>query len=309
MSCNTQSFQLGVRNIIIGEDRPQVFCVTTKKDVSGSLAGKYFVFHIPVTNAKHVVWYNVTGDVDSVSPAIPNATMHEVEVAPNATAQAVATATGLVLVAITGIASAVVTDKHIEVTFTANGYAYEARDAMIEAKKTSFQIVVTKFGSLQADAGATEGDITLTIEQQVQDITSPQTGDFILAQIRRGVTVSSSFELKSTAESNIRAALNYYGGTYVTDDADSAVISGYGNKNIFKSFDDVVVPVILREPALAAENDPSRDLTIVKGKVALGEITFSAESELVLPIEVTGYLDESKFTGYNLLAYGDSSKI
>lgn len=309
MSCNSQAFQLGVRNVIIGEDRPQKWCVTARRDVSGSLAGKYFVFHLGATNVKHYVWFNVDADPASIDPEVPNATGHEVEIDANDSAQDVATATGAVLAAVAGIASAVVTDRHIEVTHTANGYNYEARDALIENKKTGFQIVVTKFGSLQADAGPTEGDITLTIEQATQDITSPQTGDFILAQIRRGVTVSSSFELKSTAESNIRAALNYYGGTYVTDDADSAVLTGYGSKNIFKSFDDVVVPVIFREPALAAENDPSRDLMIVKGKVALGEITFSAESELVLPIEVTGYLDQSKFNGLNLIKFGDSTKL
>lgn len=309
MSCNTQSFQLGVRNILIGEDRPQKWCVSTRKDVSGSLAGKYFVFHLGANQAKHYIWLNVTGNVASVDPAIPNATAHEVEFVANASAQVVAAAVALELLTVTGIATAVVTDKHIEVTNTANGYNYECRDALIDLKKTGFQITVTKFGSLLADAGPTEGDATLTIETQQLDITSPQTGDFVLAQIRRGVTVSSSFELKATADNDIRRALNYYGGTYVTDDADSAVLSGYGSKNIFKSYDDVVVPVIFREPALAAEGDSSKDLTIVRARVALGEITFSAESELVLPIEVIGYLDQSKFNGLNILKFGDSTKL
>jgi hypothetical protein len=310
MSCNTSAFQLGVRNVIIGEDRKQVFCITTRNDVAGSLAGKYIVFHAPVTQAKHYIWINITGNVASVNPAIPNATAHEVEVAANATAAQIATAIGVVLNALTTLVdTAVVDGKHVEVTMEEMGYAYEARDALIEAKKTGFQVVVTKFGSLQADAGPTEGDVTLSLEQQVLDITSPQTGDYLLAQIRRGMSASMSFELKSTAEANIRQALNYYGGTYVTDDADSAVLSGYGSKNMFKSFDDVVVPVILREPALAAENDASKDITLVKAKVSLGEITFSAESELVLPLEVTAYLDQSKFNGLNFLKFGDSSKL
>jgi len=309
MSCQTQNFQLGVRNILIGENRPQVFCIVTRKDVAGSLAGKYFVFHAPVTQAKHYVWYEIVGNTNSVDPSIPNATMHKVTILANDTAAAVATKTATVLSSLAIINSAVATGNHIEVKFQNNGYAYEARDALIPAKKTGFQITVSKFGSVQADAGPTQGDITLSIEQQFVDITSPQTGDFVLGQIRRGVTVSMSFELKSTAEANIREALNYYGGTYVTDDADSAVLSGYGSNNIFKSFDDVAVPVILREPALAAENDPSRDITLVKAKVALGEVTFSAESELVLPIEVTGYLDQSKFSGLNLLKFGDSTKL
>lgn len=306
MSCNTQAFQLGVRNVIIGEDTKQKFCITAKRDVAGSLGGKYFIVHEPVTQAKHYFWFN-TGT--SVDPAIPNATGHELALVSGSSAIDVATALQLFLETLPWIDSAVQTAEHIEVTLMVAGYAYEARDAIAELGKTKFIIQVTKFGNLQVDAGPTNGDITVTLEEQLQDITSPQTGDFVLAQLRRGVTASLAFELKNTADSDIRKALNYYGGTYVTDDADSAVLTGYGSKNLFKSFDDVATKVILREPSLAAENDPSKDLLFPKAKVSLGEITYSAESELVLPIAVTAYLDQSKFNGLNFLAFGDSTKL
>jgi len=307
MSCNTSTFQLGIRNILIGEDTKQKTCISTKKDVAGSLGGKFFVLHQPnAAQTKHVFWFN-TGT--SVAPVVPNATLHEVDIVSGDSAIAVATALQTVLAALTWIESAVRTNEHIEVTFADEGYAYEGRDAIAELSKTKFQIVVTKFGSLQADAGGTNGDITVTIEESLQDVTTPQTGDYVLTQLRRGVTATLAFELKSTADADIRRALNYYGGTYVTDDADSAVLTGYGSKNLFKTVDDVATKIIFREPALAADGDSSKDLTFHKCKLALGELTLSAESELVLPLTATVYLDQSKFNGLNFLSFGDSAKV
>lgn len=304
MSCNTQSFNLGIRNVIIGENRKQVFCVSTKN--GSGLGGKFFVVHEPVTQAKHYFWFD-TGT--SVDPAVPNATGHKVDILTTDSAIQVANKLKTELLALSWIASVTQNNEHLEIKLNADGYAYEARDAIDPLKATKFKIVVTQFGSLQVDAGPTSGDITLTIEEQLQDITSPQTGDFVIAQIRRGVSISSSFELKNTSESAIRQALNWYGGTYVTDDADSKAISGYGSKNLFKSTEDVAIPVIFREPSYAENNDPSADLMIPKAKLTLGELTFSAENELVLPVEVTGYLKTGAYSGVNALKFGDSTKL
>lgn len=304
MSCNLQEFNLGIRNIILGEDRRQKFCITTRG--GQNLGGKFFVIHEPVTQAKHYVWFDTGSSVD---PAVPNATGHKVDVLTTDSPIQVATKLKSELDALSWIQSTVQTGEHLEVTLAQIGYAYEARDAIDPLKATKFKIVVTQFGSQQVDAGPTNGDITLTIEEQLQDITSPQTGDFVIAQIRRGVSISASFELKNTSEAAIRQALNWYGGTYVTDDADSKVISGYGSKNLFKSTEDVAIPVIFREPDYAADNDPSKDLMIPKAKLRLGELTFSAENEFVLPVEVQGYLKTTGYAGVNALKFGDSTKL
>lgn len=307
MACNTTPFTLGVRNVIIGKNSKQKFCIKAKADVAGSLAGKYFIVHAPTTQAKHYFWMD---DGVAADPAVPSATGHAISFTTGDSASDVATAIGTALTALTTLFdSATVSAEHVDVTLKDNGYAYEARDSMVAADQTGFKITIASFGRLQADAGPTNGDITLTIEEQTQEVTAPQTGDYVLAEIRRGVRVSMSFELKSTAAANIRDAINYYGGTFVTDDSSASVISGYGTKNLYKSTDDVASQVILRELDYAEANDASQDFTLHKAKLKLGEMTLSAENELVLPIEVVGYLDKTKYSGLNMFTYGDASKV
>lgn len=307
MACNTQTYNLGIRNILLGSDRPQKTCIFTKADSSGSLENKYFVMHEPVTQAKHYFWFEVGGS-GGVDPSIPNATGHKISIATDASKNAVATA---VQTLIDGLAwaTATVSGNEVEVEFVTNGYAYEARDALSTLVKTGFNITVAQFGSVQFDAGATNGDITFTIEEQTKEIKSPQTGDFLLAEIRRGSNVTAAFELKDTSSDSIRRALNFYGQTIVTDDAASEVITGHGSNNLFKSTDDVADQIILRPTDKASDSDPSEDFTIHKGRLKLGELTMSSENELVLPIEVMGYLDTSKSGFANLFSYGNGSAL
>lgn len=306
MACNTSTYNLGIRNILLGSDRPQKTCILTKADVGGSLNNKYFVMHEPVSQNKHVFWYNV--DSFGADPAIPNSTSHVIALSSGASKNDVASATNAVINALSWVNSTVMGNE-IECVMVANGYAYEARDALNSLVRTGFNIVVSQFGSVQFDAGATNGDITFTIEEQTKEIKSPQTGDFLLAEIRRGASVSVSFELKDTSKESIRRALNFYGQTIVTDDAASEVITGYGSNNLFKSTDDVADQIVLRPTDKASDSDPSEDFTVHKSKLKLGELTMSAENELVLPIEVMGYLDTSKSGFANLFSYGDGSAL
>jgi hypothetical protein len=306
MSCNANTYNLGIRNVILGEDRPQKTCILTKADVASSLQNKYFVLHVPVTQAKHYFWFNVA--TAGVDPAVPNATAHVVAIAADADKNAVAAALNTVIDATADFESTV-SGNEVEVYTVADGYAYEGRDALDPLSKTGFNITVAQFGSLESDAGGTNGDITFTIEEQLKDIKSPQTGDFLLAQLRRGSNITIAFELKDTSADNIRKALANYGSIIVSDDAASAVIAGHGSANLFKSTDDVASRCILRPTDKAADGDASEDFTIHKCKIKLGELTMSAENELVLPIEIVGYLDTSKSSFANLFSYGDASAL
>ena len=225
MACNSNKYNLGIRNIILGSDRPQKFCVFTKADESDSLDGKFFVVHEPVSQAKHYFWFNTSGG-SAVDPAVPNATGHAVAIATGAPKNTVATALQLVMDALAWM-TASVSGNEVECYMSADGYAYEARDALDPLKKTGFSVTVAQFGSVATDLGGTNGDITFTVTEQTKEIKAPQTGDFVLAEIRRGASVSASFELKDSSVESIRRALNFYGSTVVSDDAASEVISGY----------------------------------------------------------------------------------
>lgn len=306
MACNAQQFTLGVRNVIIGKDTKQKSCITTKADTAGSLAGKFFVVHEPVTQAKHVFWLD---NGIASAPVVPGATLHPVTYVNGDSAATIAGLIAAVLNGLAWVGTATATVNHVDFDMTASGYAYTIRDALATASKTGFKLFVETFGRTQADAGPTNGDITVTLEEQVSEITSPQTGDYLLGEIRRGQRITMAFELKDTSEAKVREALNYYGNTYVSDDADQAVMSGFGTSNLFKSTEDVATQVVLRTPENAEANDHSTDFTLHKAKLKLGELTLSAENEFVLPIEVIGYLDKTKFSGLNMFTYGNAAKV
>lgn len=307
MACNIQSRNLGPRNIILGKDSVQEFCITTKADVSQSLENKYFVIHEPVTQLKHYFWYEVGGS-GGTDPLIPNATGHKISIATDATASAVATATQGVLDALTWLVATATAD-HVDCTMTENGYAYECRDAIDPLAKTAFTFVVVKFGSEQLDLGGTDGDVTLSLEEQNFEIKTPQTGNYVTGEIRQGATLSVNFSLQDTSVSAIRRVMNFYGGTIVPDNGSGKVLTGYGSNNLFKSTDDVAQQLILRPSALAGIPDASEDFTMPKSKLKLGELTFSAENLLVLPVVATAYLDVSDNGYLNFFSYGDKSSL
>lgn len=307
MACNIQSRNLGPRNIILGKDSVQEFCITTKADVSQSLENKYFVIHEPVTQLKHYFWYEVGGS-GGTDPLIPNATGHKISIATDATASAVATATQGVLDALTWLVATATAD-HVDCTMTANGYAYECRDAIDPLAKTAFTFVVVKFGSEQLDLGGTDGDVTLSLEEQNFEIKTPQTGNYVTGEIRQGATLSVNFSLQDTSVAAIRRVMNFYGGTIVPDNGSGKVLTGYGSNNLFKSTDDVAQQLILRPSALAGIPDASEDFTMPKSKLKLGELTFSAENLLVLPVVATAYLDVSDNGYLNFFSYGDKSSL
>lgn len=307
MSCNASTYNLGIRNIIVGETKKQSFCITTKADVAASLNNKYFVVHEPVTQAKHVFWYNVA--TTGVDPAVPNSTSHAIAIASGATAGAVATATSAILAALTWVDSSTVSDvKHITVVLDVAGPAYAARDGF-GTNKTGFTITTSQFGSVPVDLGGTEGDISFTQEPSFIEITTPQTGDFVLDEIRKGMKVSASFEIKDSSVSSFRKSINYYGNTFVADDADSSIVSGVGSGNLFVGMSNVATKIVFRPTTNVAEADASEDFTLHKAVLKMGELTFSAEGEQLIPLEVTAYLDQSKSGMANLYSYGDGSKV
>lgn len=308
MACNVSQFNLGIRNILLGKSVFQKSCINIKPDVSGSLAGKYFVYH--ASNAKYVVYYTVDNGTTilGTQPVVSgqNVTFIPVLIDINESANSIAILTGNALTQY--VSSFDVNGNELEILALTDGYQLETRDALDAGLKTSFNFNTPVFGSKQVDLGGTNGDISFTISESTKEIKSPQTGDFLLAEIRKGASVSVKFELKDTSPDSIRRALNFYGSTIETD-IEGAKITGYGSHNLFKSTDDVATQLILRPTDKTAENDATEDLTIHKCKLKLGELTLSAENELVLPIEGLGYLDTTKNGFANLFSYGDASAL
>lgn len=309
MACNVSTRNLGPRNILLGKDTVQEFCITTKADVAASLQNKYFVIHEPVTQAKHYFWYNVA--TLGTDPAVPNATGHVIAIASGATASAVATATQGVIDALAWASATVPAGMpdHVDCVMIANGYAFECRDSTVALSKTQFTFTVIKFGSTQIDLGGTEGDVTFSVEEQNVEIKTPQTGNFVLGEIRQGASLTASFSLQDTSIESIQRVMNFYGSTIVPDNGSGKILSGYGSQNLFKSTDDIAQQLIFRPSNLAGIPDASQDFTMPKAKLKLGELTFSAENIFILPVEAVAYLDTTDNGYLNFFSYGDKSAL
>lgn len=305
MACNTQRFKLDIRNILLGKQTKHETCITTKAGTS--LGGKFWVFHEPNTQAKRYVWYN-TGT--SVDPAVPGATGVEVDILVGDSAAQVATKTATALSALTGVVdSAVATGNEIKLVMAVAGPCFPSRDALATAAKTGFAIATRKQGWVQVDLGPTNGDITLTLEESLQDVTSPQTGDFLLAQIRRGFTGSAEFELKDVSAAQLQRLLLFSGEVFITDDADQKIIGGLGQSKLFTSKEDAATQLVFRPSNKVADADPSEDITMPFAVLSLGELVFSAENEAVYPVTATPYLKEGMDPKANFLIFGDAAKV
>jgi len=306
MGCTVTPYTLGVRNVLFGTAKPQKSCILTVADVAASLNDKYFIIHqANVAKTKHYFWFNVAAG--GTDPAVPNATGHEIAIASGATAGAVATAANSVINALAWVNSVISsTDAtHIEVTLVDNGETWWARDAWQTADQTGFSFVNVQKGRVQKDLGVTNGDTTLSVELDEITITGPQTGAYPLASIRRGQTASASFELKDTSQESTLRIVEMDGFALVTDDSDSKLIAGYGQRQLFTSSDDVADTLTFADP----NGDKTKDISLVKAKLNLGELTFSAESEFVLPVSAQCYLDQSLNKNFNFLYFGDLSKL
>lgn len=307
MGCQVTDYQIGVRNIFFGTAKPQKSCILTKADVAASLNNKFFIIHQPnLANTKHVFWYDVASG-GTAPTGLGTVTLHEINISTGATAGDVATATNAVINALSWVNSVVsLTDAtHIEVTMVDNGATYWARDAEETANQTGFTFVNVQKGRVRINLGVTNGDTVLTKEIDQLAITSPQTGAYVLSNINRGMTGSATFELKDTSQASFVRLFEMDGSAFVTDDADSKVIAGYGQSNLFKSSDVVADTLTLADPT----GNTNNDIHLMKAKLTLGELTFSGESELVLPVTAEGYLDQTINPMVNFIAFGDLSKL
>lgn len=125
----------------VGEGTAEVSSVTCVADVSSSLNNKYFLLNSAYDRRKYYVWYSV--DDAGVDPAVSGRTGVKVDIAENATATAVATATKNALDA---LADFVATSLAAVVTVTAAAGG-PADDVVDGTAPTGFTLSVTTQGA------------------------------------------------------------------------------------------------------------------------------------------------------------------
>lgn len=214
------------------------------------------------------------------------------------------------------IADKVATALEAEASFNAKALTDKAK-VIIEVKglgavnsafadnDAGVTLTVLREGSL-IELGFLDGDVELTLDEQVFDITSHQTGTQVIGSLRTGVTVGPiTMQLKETTAAKLKEFLESSAATeYEVDVAKTVTTIGSlsGSKQFSNTFDDAKTLVL--HPTKKADNDLDEDFCFWKAYPNLSSLTFSGESNRLLAIDFNIFLDERRINEANQVVIG-----
>lgn len=288
--------------ITYGEDVMQTEEITCVADSAGSLNNKYFVFYT-TGGVKHYIWLNINSA--GTDPALSGATGHEVTAATGASATTIATAIADVATAVTGF-DATSDGAVVTLVATTAGYAKPAHEG---AAATGFTFKTIKYGDVAAELGFCDGDIGLSMESKMIDVTSHQTGDDIITAINTGNNVSITATLKEVSVAQLRKMFIANGDSMIPSGtgASSTEVFGWGSSQQFSQIADRCKKLNLHPQVLPSSN-LSRDVTAWKAFPIISELNFSGENLLMLPVEFRIFPDFTKNSKINKVVYGDATQ-
>lgn len=299
-----QNIKMEPMNVTFGEDILQVQEIRTQADVASSLQNNYFYIYLP-NLTKYYVWMNVGGA--GVDPAPAGATEVEVTFAANASASAVASAVQSAIDALAGF-TATVSGNVVTVTNVTAGYAPQAHDPGITLSDSGYVFNLITQGSTAADLGCLQGDIELTMDENLVDVTCHQSGTELRAQLRTGNTTEFTMTLQETEKSQLKRFFTQFGGSYVPAGANATELYGLGGSKLFgNTF--VQAQRLVMHPIRLPSTDHSEDWCFWKVYLKPESATFSGENVFVLPVKASVYTDETKNPAVSKFAVGDWTQV
>lgn len=300
MALDALNVKIEPMNVTWGEDRPQIVKVKARADAAGDLGAKYFFLYSALNAVKYYVWFNTGASVD---PAIAGHTGIEVGISSNDSATAVASAMATDIGASVDF-NATSSGSEVTITAAANGYATPPREGL----STGFAFSVSQQGDLEEDIGFIDGDIEVTANKQMVDVTGHQRGTEVLAQIITGSEVEVGLALKETTKARLRRAFLGIGGSYIPAGADGTELYGLGQ---YKNFSNTLAysSRLVLHPVRLPSTDRSEDVCFWKAFPMLDAMTFSGENILTIPVTFKPYPDSSKPEQVQHVAFGDWKQL
>lgn len=257
-------------------------CVETVADVASSLNNKYF-FLYNGANVKHHVWYSTGAGVD---PAPAGSTAIPVVIAVNATAVAVASATDTAVEAFAGFNTGPLVTNNVEIVTIVAGDTTASVDF-----NTGFLITRLAEGGT-IDLGLLEGDIEVSFEESLLEVTAHQSGVTPLADLRQGNISSLTLTLKESSLALQKAMLARAAGGSYTPSGGTEVF-GWGTSR--QGLNTIVQSrrLVLHPVALSA-SDYSRDVCFWKAYPMPESLTFSGENPETMSVAFKMYIDDNK---------------
>lgn len=278
----------------------QTDCVQVEADVSSSLNDLYWEFSSSTVD--YYVWYNVASA--GTDPALAGKTGIEVAIAENATASAVASAVASAIDAVSGLASIVDPRKASRVIVKVLEYA---AGTPASAGTTSGHMFESVHLGFDHDFGFTDGDLELTVDQQLLDVTAHQSGTEILTSLITGLNAELSVALKEISADNYERLIELTSGGSFTPGSGTK-LQGFGSGQNFDNVLDNAGRLILH-PARLPDNDASEDFVCWLAYPKLDSVTFSGENPQLINVTFRVFRDEFINEEINKVAIGDHTQL
>lgn len=277
----------------------EAWCIDTVADVAGSLNSKWFKIGMAgQTTYSHYVWLNVA--TLGVDPAPAGLTEVEVALSTGATATAVATAIQTAIDALTDF-EATISGNHVTVYCAVAG---ESAGVAEGTAATGFTFTQASAGG-SLDLGLLDGDIEVSFEETLFEVTAHQTGTSKIADLRQGVSAEVSLTLKESDKARYKEIFGAAGGAHTP--SGGTEVFGWGKS---KQGSNTIVQArrLVLHPVRLADGVYIDDLCFWKAYPMPETLTFSGENPKTLQVSFKCYLDEEKPDEIEMFGIGDWSQ-
>lgn len=278
------------------EEKWKVSCLP---DVASSLHLQWFKIFKPNGTWKHV-WYKVGGSGSDPAPS-GSAGGIEVDLTANDLDTTVATATAAAITTDAGW-KATASGADVTITCLTTGQTNSFVDGSATTGFTFTQL--QDGGSL--DLGYLDGDIEVTFEESVNDVTAHQTGTTILASLRQGLVNEISLTMKEISDLvKVKELLLGTAGATYTPSGGTEVM-GWGTESLGANTIVKARRLVLHPVSQGVAK--TKDMCFWKSYALPDTLTISGENPKTLGLTFKVYRDDSKPEAVNQFIFGDWSQ-
>jgi hypothetical protein len=276
------------------------WCFDFTNVTASGIGGQYV--NLSTTTVANYAWFDENNtDVD---PAPAGKTAIEVNYAASASTTAIASAFATAVNAAAGYDAVVSTSNsnHVIVTSLVYGSVTDYDSG------TATTVVVSQLSEgRDFDLGLLDGDIEVTFEETLLEVTAHQSGTTSLADLRQGKVVEVATVLKEVPVSKIEELFAKTGGGSYTP-MSGTVLHGWGNS---RQGDNTIIQAgkLILHPVRLASNDFSEDLCFWRAYALPESLVFSGENPKTLSVTWKIYQDENIDSNINIFSVGDWDQL
>jgi hypothetical protein len=157
------------------------------------------------------------------------------------------------------------------------------------------------------DFGFTDGDLELTLDQQLLDVSAHQSGTEVLTSLVTGMNVELGVVLKEVGADNLERLIELTTGGAFTPGSGTK-LQGYGSGQNSLNVLDKAGRLILH-PARLPDNDYTQDFCCWLAYPKIDSLTFSGENPQTISVTFRVFRDDFIDGAVNKVAIGDHTQL